>query len=348
MKHKVTLIMSSIVAIAVLAGCSKNDEELKALNTQNAELQNEIEGLRSHGESIESDKTSLQAEVSDLKATMEKDYVPKAEFSNLKATMKNDYVPKAEFSNLKATMKNDYVPKADHAVALKKIESLEKQKRDLATQLDDVINGAERLLAEAEKEFADENYESAKEKLTMLLDKHPDYSDDKKVAALKDKIAKQKALADTGDWTVSNYVDEFGDITNNGYVAKMFLASMDNSAVQGASSQLILRASKDMIIFQLYPYGGDSHETWFRKEYWTWRVKDEDGKRHTLRAETGESAILFKRVGRTSFTALHALLMKGGELQFVGSHERDRWSFTIPNADGFKKAWGTVMAADKP
>ena len=348
MKHKVTLILSSIVAVAVLAGCSKNDEELKALNTQNAELQNEIEGLRSHGESIESDKTSLQAEVSDLKATIEENYVPKAEVSKLKDTMERDYVPKAEFSNLKATMKNDYVPKADHAVALEKIKSLEQKKQDLATQLDKLVNGADRLLAAAEKEFANKNYESAKEKLSTLLEKHPDYSDNKKVAALKDKIAKQKALSDTGDWTVGQYVNDFGDKTNDGFVAKRFSASMDNSAVQGAASKLILRASKDAIIFQLYPYGNNSHETWHSREYWTWRVKDESGKIHTLRAETGENAILFKRVGRTSFTALHALLMKGGKLQFVGSHERNRWKFTIPNAGGFKKAWGTVMAANKP
>ena len=348
MKHKVTLILSSIVAVAVLAGCSKNDEELKALNTQNAELQNEIEGLRSHGEAIESDKTSLQAEVSDLKATIEEDYVPKAEVLKLKATMEKDYVPKAEFSNLKAAMEKDYVPKADHAVALEKIKSLEQKKQDLTTQLDELVNGAERLLAAAEKEFANKNYESAKEKLSTLLEKHPDHSDNKKVAALKDKIAKQKALSDTGDWTVGFLTDEFGEETTSGYVGKMFLAYMDNSAVQRAESKLYIRASKDAIIFMLFPYGGDSRETWFRKEYWKWRVQDEDGKRHTLRAETGESAIMFRRVGSTSFTALHALLMKGGELQFVGSHERDSWRFTIPNAGGFKKAWGTVMAADKP
>ncbi|MDB4310398.1 hypothetical protein N9956_03130 [Akkermansiaceae bacterium] len=57
--------------------------------------------------------------------------------------------------------------------------------------------------------------------------------------------------------------------------------------------------------------------------------------------------MLFERKGETSFTALQKLLMKGGELKFIGSHDQTKWKFTIPNADGFKKAWETMMAQAK-
>ena len=327
---------AAAIAILMLTGC--NEEELKTLNAQNEKLQDEVEELRSNSESLQSYKTGLtdlQAEISNLKAAMKKDYVPKAELD-------------AQSDKLEAANTKMEVNQSDHAVALEKIESLEQQKKDLTTRLDDLINGAERLFAAAEKEFTDKNYESAKETITTLLEKHPDYSANKKVVELAEKIAEQKALADTGDWRVGFLVDEFGENTSEGYVAASFLASMDNSAVQGARSLVSIRAQKDSILFLLYPYGNDSHQTWFRSEYWTWRVQDREKKRHTLRGVTGRSAMLFKRVGSTSYTALQALLMKGGELKFVGSHDRDSWSFTIPNADGYKKAWETMMAADKP
>ena len=39
--------------------------------------------------------------------------------------------------------------------------------------------------------------------------------------------------------------------------------------------------------------------------------------------------------------------MKGGELKFIGSYDQTEWKFTIPNANGFKKAWETMMAQAK-
>ncbi|MDA7862424.1 hypothetical protein N8Z81_04015 [Akkermansiaceae bacterium] len=93
--------------------------------------------------------------------------------------------------------------------------------------------------------------------------------------------------------------------------------------------------------------------TWGRKgvasrtQYWTWKVQDGEKVRHTLRGKTGAEAMLFKRVGDTSFTALQKLLMKGGELKFIGSYDQTEWKFTIPNANGFKKAWETMMAQAK-
>ena len=260
--------LAIVISILALTGC--NEEELKTLKTQNEELRAEIEGLRSNGEALQSGKTDLQAEISSLKASLGNDYVAKAELD-------------AQSDNLEAANAKMEASQSDLAVARAEIESLKKQKEGLATKLDEQINGAEKLYAEAEKEFADKNYEAAKEKLSTLLKKHPDYPAKNKVTELAEKIAKQEALADTGDWTVGRFVDEFGEETGKRYIAHVFKGRMSNSATQDAALAVSVTADKDTIYFQLYPYGGDSPETWFRTEWWTWTAQDSEKKRVTQR-----------------------------------------------------------------
>ncbi len=134
------------------------------------------------------------------------------------------------------------------------------------------------------------------------------------------KIAKKESLAETGDWAVKHYVDEFGERTGEGVIVQGFLGRMSNSATQKADLIVSVNVDKEAIYFTLHPYGRmDSQETWYRKEYWNWTVQNSEKKRFTLKSETGAKAILFEKKGATSYTALHDLLMKGGELKFVAN-----------------------------
>lgn len=146
-----------------------------------------------------------------------------------------------------------------------------------------------------------------------------------------------------GIWTVKNYVDDFGDPTENKYITnKAYIkGSFSNTATQNSKLNVkFYISSSEYVAFNLYEYAGRNPVKTNGFVNYRVLIKDNDGKRYDLRAASYKGAnIDFKK---DVSKKIHNIFMKGGKIQFKIENLDNLnsvYEFTIQNANGYDVAF---------
>ena len=117
-------------------------------------------------------------------------------------------------------------------------------------------------------------------------------------------------------WEYDSFVDEFGDATNEGFLynSEVINGSFSNSATDDSKLYVNFLISDDgSIAIQLHEYRNPNLVKAYSKDYYSVKIKDEDGEIHSL------SAFMRKNSDRIEFKnnkKLHNLLLTGKSLTF--------------------------------
>lgn len=255
------------------------------------------------------------------------------------------------------------VPQTDYDKLKAEKEQLLKENEKLKTDLDDCKFGAEKIIGVVEKAYAEKNYAMARDNIQMLYDRHPESPKNKEFKSLlavieKEELAEQKRkeaaekerirlenLNNTGMWTVSYYVDDFGEPTKEGYIRNTNLISgtFSNTATQNSdlNVKFLISNSSDISIM-LYEYAGNNPVKAYSSESYQVLIQDNDGKRLKLRATNYSDRLSFDK---TASRQVHNVLMKGGTIKFK-IYETDtpttEYDFTILKADWYENAYAKL------
>lgn len=255
------------------------------------------------------------------------------------------------------------VPQSDYDKLKAEKEQLLKENEKLLTDLDDCKFGAEKIIGVVEKAYAEKNYAIARENIQKLYDRHPESVKNKEFKNLlavieKEELAEQKRkeaaekerirlenLNNTGMWTVSYYVDDFGEPTKEGYIRNTNLISgtFSNTATQNSdlNVEFLISNSSDISIM-LYEYAGNNPVKAYSSESYQVLIQDKDGKRLKLRATNYSDRLSFDK---TASRQVHNILMKGGAIKFK-IYEIDtpttEYDFTILKADWYENAYAKL------
>jgi len=255
------------------------------------------------------------------------------------------------------------VPQSDYDKLKAEKEQLLKENEKLKTDLDDCKFGAEKIIGVVEKAYAEKNYAIARENIQKLYDRHPESPKNKEFKNLlavieKEELAEQKRkeaaekerirlenLNNTGMWTVSYYVDDFGEPTKEGYIRNTNLISgtFSNTATQNSdlNVKFLISNSSDISIM-LYEYAGNNPVKAYSSESYQVLIQDKDGKRLKLRATNYSDRLSFDK---TASRQVHNILMKGGAIKFK-IYEIDtpttEYDFTILKADWYENAYAKL------
>lgn len=155
-----------------------------------------------------------------------------------------------------------------------------------------------------------------------------------------------KSNNEYGIWKIGQYVDEFGDKTNSKYVYTQLYGTFNNSATTNSELRVVIIFDKyDYARINLYEYGGNhpiKNEGFLdfkaqnpKKEILTFRTYNDDSGDNTVRSQDGE------------IKALKELLLKGGEIKFIGVSNkygsRSEYKFSIKNADYLNDALESII-----
>lgn len=255
------------------------------------------------------------------------------------------------------------VPQSDYDKLKAEKEQLLKENEKLKTDLDDCKFGAEKIIGVVEKAYAEKNYAIASENIQKLYERHPESPKNKEFKNLlavieKEELAEQKRkeaaekerirlenLNNTGMWTVSYYVDDFGEPTKEGYIRNTNLISgtFSNTATQNSdlNVKFLISNSSDISIM-LYEYAGNNPVKAYSSESYQVLIQDKDGKRLKLRATNYSDRLSFDK---TASRQVHNILMKGGAIKFK-IYEIDtpttEYDFTILKADWYENAYAKL------
>ena len=245
------------------------------------------------------------------------------------------------------------VPQAEY-------DKLKLEKEQLIAELDECINGEERLVATIEKAYTEEDYTLAKESIAKLYKNHPESPNndefqrllsviekkiqieiEKKEAEEREKIRLEN-MDNTGIWSVGYYVDDFGEPTKEGYIrnTSYITGTFSNTATQDSelNVKFLISNSSDISI-QLYEYAGNNPVKSYSSESYTILIQDKDGKRLKLKAENYSERLTFDKAASRQ---VHNVLMKGGSIKFK-IVEIDTpttiYKFTIGKSDWYDNAY---------
>lgn len=230
--------------------------------------------------------------------------------------------------------------------------------------LDECQNGEERLTAIIENAYAASDYSTAKESIILLKDNHPQSNQIDRVNDLLVKIEQEEEalrerrleernerlrlanLNNTGIWQVVNFVDDFGEPTDNKYIrnSSLIKGSFSNTATQNSDLNIrFLISNRDDVSIMLYEYAGNNPVKAIGNTNYRVLLQNKDGERHDLGA--------VNRSDRLSFSVnhsriIHNALLKGGEVQFRINEVRTpttQYHFSINNALYYDNAYRILM-----
>lgn len=252
------------------------------------------------------------------------------------------------------------VPKSDYEkLNNEKIRLIEENER-LLEKLDKCENGAERIIAKVEKAYAEKDYSVARLNINKLYEEHPESPKNEEFKKLlaqieKDEIAEQKRkeaeekerirlanLNNTGMWTVSYYVDDFGERTKKGYISNTNLieGTFSNTATQNSplDVRFLISGSSDISV-KLFEYAGNNPVKAYSPDLYRVLVQDNDGNRYKMSATNYSDRLSF---GASDSRKIHNILMKGGKIKFMiyeAETPTTEYNFTIPKADWYENAY---------
>ena len=249
------------------------------------------------------------------------------------------------------------VPKSQYEQVVAENEALK-------TQIDELINGEERLAAIIDKAYKDEDFITAKNNIALLSEKHPEsslnehYSEvlasiiekEKEIAEQKRKEAEEaeriRNLNNTGEWKVWNYVDSFGEDTDKKYIFRECKGTFSNVATTNSKlSVRFLIDGKNKISIKLYEYDDNTevkggYGSSKLRGYLT--IRDKDGKdSDILSCENTSDRFTF---GANASAIIHNALMKEGPVKFSMNVYEDygsdsSYKFTIESTKYYDNAY---------
>ena len=239
-------------------------------------------------------------------------------------------------------------------------ERLRAENESLRSQIDELQNGENRLVATIDKALIDKNYVVAKADIELLSAKHPeskklaDYrpmlaqiskieqeENAKKEAEEKERVRLQN-LSNTGIWAVRFYVDNFGEKTKKEYItnAHPIHGQFSNTATQDSDLNVdVLIDGPTMISIQLFEYAGRNPVKAISAQRYAVRVKDKDGQKYEMFATNRSDRLV---LDESSAKAFHEAILKGGQVQVWIQHvdtPTDQYQFEIASADGYDNAF---------
>ena len=117
-----------------------------------------------------------------------------------------------------------------------------------------------------------------------------------------------------GIWTISHYVDEFGEPTKDGFILGSTQGTFSNSATEGSDLNVdLLIDNESKISIQLYEYAGSNPVKSGISENYRIKIKSSDGKTATLDAYNGSDRLT---LDKKDSKILSSFLLKGGKLSF--------------------------------
>lgn len=239
-------------------------------------------------------------------------------------------------------------------------KKLQNENEMLISQLDECQNGEDRLIAEVKKFYSEKNYLSAKEKIKLLNENHPQSvannefktllvaieAEEAKEAKRKEAEEKERIrianLNNTGIWTVSYYVDDFGEPTKEGYIrnADFIEGTFSNTATHDSPLNVkFLISSSTEIDLMLYEYANNNPVKSYSSDWYTVLVQDKDENRYKIQAVNRSDRLRFNKEGSS---IIHKCLMKGGTIKFRIVEDETpttQYNFNIIKADWYDNAY---------
>jgi hypothetical protein len=256
------------------------------------------------------------------------------------------------------------VPQEDFDKLQNEKKELLKENERLATELEECKYGAEKIIAEVEKAYAEKKYSIARQNINMLYERHPESPKNSEFKNLLKKIEKEELVEkkrkeaeekerirlaninNTGMWSVRHYVDEFGEATKQGYItnSSSIKGTFSNTATQDSRLNVdFLISNSSKISIQLYEYAGNNPVKAYSSESYRVLIQDKDGKRLKLRATNYSDRLSFDK---TTSRKVHNIFMKGGTIKFKIVEidtPTTEYEFTISKADWYENAYRKLM-----
>lgn len=265
---------------------------------------------------------------------------------------------------LMAILSSCGVPQEDFDKLQNEKKELLKENERLLTELDDCKNGAEKIVAEVEKAYSEKKYAIARQKINLLSEKHPESPKNPEFKSLlknieKEELAEKKKkeaeekerirlanINNTGMWSVSHYVDDFGEPTKKGYITNTSDISglFSNTATQNSALNIrFLISNSSKISIKLFEYAGNNPVKAYSSESYRVLIQDKDGKRLKLRATNYSDRLSFDK---TTSRKVHNIFMKGGTIKFKIVEidtPTTEYEFTISKADWYENAYRKLI-----
>lgn len=244
------------------------------------------------------------------------------------------------------------VPQADYDAALA-------ENTRLAALVDEYENGEVRLVALAEKAFEEENLLALERNILALEEKHPQSVNIEKLksSALVLRVKKEERAAfveasrmkeqaeanrnKTGIWSVSSYVDDFGEdtgeklIRNRDFIKGVF----SNTATENSKLNVrLLIDGPNEVDIMLYQYARTNPVKAYRPEKYVVQIQDKAGSRERLSATNSGDRLSF---GPSHSKKFFDALSLGGTVKvsiYEAENPVNSYRFDIENADYFDNA----------
>ena len=158
---------------------------------------------------------------------------------------------------------------------------------------------------------------------------------------------KNKVTEGTGIWAIKYFVDDFGDPTDEGYIAHDYYirGTFSNSATNNSNLNVyFLISGPDNIAVQLYEYAGNNPVKAYGTDEYKIMVKSSDGVKHSMSGrmyEGGNRIYIDPSSKKNHISKMHLILMSGGEVSVVISksdYGLSTYKFKV-DADGYKNAF---------
>ena len=149
----------------------------------------------------------------------------------------------------------------------------------------------------------------------------------KRIDTLKTENAKNNP-DDLGMWVLAHYVDEFGNPTNDSYIANAvwIKGKFSNSITEGAALNVRFLIDKDDVALQLYEYGGKNPVKVFDTTKYSIAILDSNGEKHTGEATEFSDRLYLPR-------GVLDILAQNGKISFYiienSKYSNSEYSFTI-------------------
>lgn len=253
------------------------------------------------------------------------------------------------------------IPKAEY-------EKVVSENKKLQTDLDECINGADRIIAQIEKSYNTQDYKATKLNIALLSEKHPESPRNiefkellKKIAIIETELAQKREatikdsirlanLNNTGIWGIGNYVDEFGEPTKDGYITNLnyIKGYFSNTATQNSDLNVqFLISNSSNVSIQLYEYASNNPVKAYSAESYYVSIQDKDSKRYSFTATNYSDRLRFNE---SDSRQVHRILMKGGLIKFrIQEVETSttNYQFEIEDASYYDNAYRLLLEKSK-
>lgn len=252
------------------------------------------------------------------------------------------------------------VPQADYDKLNFENAQLKKENKSIKSELEECKYGAEKIIAEVEKAYAEKKYSIARQSINTLYEKHPESPRNPEFKKLLKKIEKEELaekkrreaeekerirlanINNTGMWTVRHYVDDFGELTKEGYISNtsMITGAFSNTATQNSALNVrFLISNSSDISIKLFEYARNNPVKAYSSESYRVLIQDKDGNRLKLKATNYSDRLSFDK---TTSRKVHKIFMKGGTVKFKIVEidtPTTEYQFTISKADWYENAY---------